>query len=158
MNIAIIGYGNMGKEIERAAKIKNINVKSIIDNADKNAGYEVINEKSMEDVDVCIDFTSPKAVVGNIKKIAGFSKNIVVGTTGWYGKINEVKQLKLMVDETHNYAFDFLEWKNSSELKKRWLAHTRQVCPRCDIPFVREYLGKHKRRTFYCNNCQVLYK
>lgn len=93
MNIAIIGYGNMGKEIERAAKIKNINVKSIIDNADKNAGYEVINEKSMEDVDVCIDFTSPKAVVGNIKKIAGFSKNIVVGTTGWYGKINEVKKI-----------------------------------------------------------------
>lgn len=68
------------------------------------------------------------------------------------------KQLKLLIDETHNYAFDFLEWKKKFELKKHWLAHTKTICPRCDIPFAKEYLGTHHRRTFYCNNCQVLYK
>lgn len=68
------------------------------------------------------------------------------------------KQLKLLVDETHNYAFDFLEWKKNYELKKHWQAHTKKVCPRCHIPLVKEYLGKTNRRTFYCDNCQVLYE
>lgn len=68
------------------------------------------------------------------------------------------KQLKLLVDETHNYAFDFLEWKKKFELKKHWLAHTKRTCSRCQIPLVKEYMGKHNRRTFFCNNCQVLYK
>jgi endonuclease-8 len=68
------------------------------------------------------------------------------------------KQLKAMIDETHAYAFQFLEWKKAFVLKKHWLAHTKKTCPRCHIPLVKEYLGKTNRRTFYCNNCQVLYE
>ena len=68
------------------------------------------------------------------------------------------KQLKLLIDETHNYAFDFLAWKKQFELKKHWLVNTRKICPRCNIPLEKDHLGKHKRRTFFCNNCQVLYK
>jgi endonuclease-8 len=68
------------------------------------------------------------------------------------------KQLKLLIDEDHNYAFDFLEWKKNYELKKHWLAHTKKICPRCNIPFIKEHLGKYKRRTFFCNNCQVIYE
>lgn len=68
------------------------------------------------------------------------------------------KQLNLLVKETRNYAFDFLEWKKAFVLKKHWLAHTKKICPRCNIPFVKAHLGKHHRRTFYCNNCQILYE
>ena len=68
------------------------------------------------------------------------------------------KQLKLLIDETRNYAFDFLEWKKKFELRKHWLAHTKKTCARCNIPLIKEYLGKYNRRTFYCNNCQVLYE
>lgn len=62
-----------------------------------------------------------------------------------------------MVEQARVYSFDFLEWKKKFVLKKHWLAHTKKICPRCNIPFIKKYLGKTKRRTFFCNNCQVLY-
>jgi endonuclease-8 len=68
-----------------------------------------------------------------------------------------VKQLNLLVKETHQYAYDFLKWKKKYELRKHWLAHTKKTCKRCNLPIIKEYLGKTNRRTFFCNNCQVLY-
>ncbi|MCE7059842.1 DNA-formamidopyrimidine glycosylase family protein [Dyadobacter sp. CY343] len=67
------------------------------------------------------------------------------------------KKLRELVDETRNYAFDFLNWKKENTLKKHWLAHTKKICPRCNIPFHKEYLGKSKRRSYYCESCQELY-
>lgn len=93
MNIAIIGYGKMGHEIERFARAKDITIRSIIDPTGNNANYKKINEESMADVDVCIDFTNPNAVTDNIRKISRFKKNMVVGTTGWYNNIDEAKNL-----------------------------------------------------------------
>jgi endonuclease-8 len=72
------------------------------------------------------------------------------------GKIPPVK-IKAMVKEARDYSFDFLEWKKAFELKKHWLAHTKKICPRCNIPLLKKYCGKTKRRTFFCTNCQVLY-
>ena len=59
------------------------------------------------------------------------------------------KQLNLLIKETRQYAFDFLEWKKQYVLRKHWLAHTKKICPRCDIPFTKAHLGKHQRRTFF---------
>jgi Formamidopyrimidine-DNA glycosylase len=73
------------------------------------------------------------------------------------GKI-PAKKITEMVRETSNYSFDFLKWKKANVLKKHWLAHTKKTCPRCNIPLVKEYLGKTNRRSFFCNNCQELYK
>lgn len=67
------------------------------------------------------------------------------------------RQFNMLVKEAHKYAFDFLEWKKKFELKKHWLAHNKQVCPRCNIPYTRAHLGKKHRRSFFCTNCQVLY-
>ncbi|MDB5193927.1 MAG: glycosylase/AP lyase, DNA-binding [Segetibacter sp.] len=67
------------------------------------------------------------------------------------------KKLNELIKEARNYSFDFLEWKKAYVLKKHWLAHTKKMCPRCDIPFVKQYLGKTKRRSYYCINCQVFY-
>lgn len=91
MKIAIIGYGKMGHEIEKVAKAKNI-AATTIDSHEANAQHKEINEKSMDNVDVCVDFTHPESVIANIKKAASFKKNIVVGTTGWYDKLNEAKK------------------------------------------------------------------
>jgi|TARA_B100001964_G_scaffold217686_1_gene257983 4-hydroxy-tetrahydrodipicolinate reductase len=91
MNIAIIGYGKMGHEIEKIAKAKGITLKTIDPN--DNADYKEINDESMKDIDVCVDFTHPDSVVENIEKISKFKKNIVVGTTGWYGNMDEVKKV-----------------------------------------------------------------
>lgn len=67
------------------------------------------------------------------------------------------KLLKHLVDEVRLYSFDFLKWKKAFELKKHWQAHTKKECPRCQIPLTKEHLGKTKRRTFFCSNCQILY-
>jgi|TARA_Y100000310_G_scaffold116452_1_gene115154 4-hydroxy-tetrahydrodipicolinate reductase len=91
MNIAIIGYGKMGHEIEKIAKAKGITLKTIDSN--NNADYKEINDESMKDIDVCVDFTHPDSVVENIEKISKFKKNIVVGTTGWYDNMDEVKKV-----------------------------------------------------------------
>ena len=67
-------------------------------------------------------------------------------------------QLNKLIKEAKNYSFDFLKWKKAFVLRKHWLAHTKKICPRCDIPFIKKYSGKTKRRTFFCENCQVLYE
>jgi endonuclease-8 len=63
----------------------------------------------------------------------------------------------LLIQEARNYSFDFLAWKKAYTLKTHWLAHTKKICPRCNIPFHKAYLGKTNRRSFFCNSCQILY-
>lgn len=73
------------------------------------------------------------------------------------GKLSS-RKLAEMIREVRDYSFDFLKWKKVYALRKHWLVHTKTICPRCQIPLIREHLGTHHRRTFFCNNCQVLYK
>ena len=72
------------------------------------------------------------------------------------GKIPTAKLNKL-IDETRIYSFQFLEWKRSYELKKHWLAHTKKICLRCNLPIIKKQTGLKKRRSFICANCQTLY-
>ena len=92
MNIALIGYGKMGREIERVAKDRNITIKRIFELHDNLHGIALMKE-SLHDVDVCIDFTTPVEVIKNIAAVAECGKNIVVGTTGWYNRLDEVKKI-----------------------------------------------------------------
>ena len=93
MNIAIIGYGKMGMEIEKAARDRGNYICSIIDPNNPSAQYREISKESVKDADVCIDFTHPDSAFNNIKKISELKKNIVVGTTGWYNKMDEAKNI-----------------------------------------------------------------
>ncbi len=67
------------------------------------------------------------------------------------------RKLSEMIREVRNYSFDFLKWKKAYVLRKHWLAHTKRTCVRCNIPLIKEYMGKQNRRTFFCERCQVLY-
>ena len=67
------------------------------------------------------------------------------------------RKLTSLVQEARNYSFDFLKWKKDFVLKKHWLAHTKKICKRCDLTYVKKYCGKTKRRTFFCEKCQVIY-
>jgi endonuclease-8 len=96
------------------------------------------------------------AGVGNIIKNEVLFR-IKVHPKSRIGRLPAAK-LSALIKEARNYSFDFLEWKKKFVLKKHWLAHTKKICPRCNIPLVKEYLGKTNRRSFFCNNCQVLYK
>ena len=67
------------------------------------------------------------------------------------------RKLTELINEARNYSFDFYEWKKVYQLKKHWLIHTKRKCPRCKIPAFKEYTGVKQRRSFFCNNCQILY-
>jgi endonuclease-8 len=67
------------------------------------------------------------------------------------------RKLGELIKQARQYSFEFLEWKKAFVLRKHWLAHNKRVCPRCQIPFTRQYLGTTDRRSFFCQRCQVRY-
>jgi 4-hydroxy-tetrahydrodipicolinate reductase len=91
VKIAIVGYGKMGKMIERAAESRGHQIALKLDEFN-NTNFEGITESNFRDVDVAIDFSVPSAAVPNIQKIASLGTNLVVGTTGWLDHLGEVKK------------------------------------------------------------------
>lgn len=73
------------------------------------------------------------------------------------GKIPS-EAIQKLIDESVIYSFQFLDWKKKNELKKHWLAHTKSMCVRCNLPLQKKYTGVKKRRSFFCNNCQQLHQ
>ena len=67
-------------------------------------------------------------------------------------------QLKLLIKEAHNYSFDFLKWKKEDVLRKNWLAYKKKICTRCNLPIIKTDTGKKHRSSYFCINCQNLYK
>lgn len=65
-------------------------------------------------------------------------------------------KLKLLIKEAQQYSFDFLKWKKENTLKSHWLIHTKKKCAKGHV-VKKEYLGKTKRRSFFCTTCQKLY-
>ncbi|MCS6805972.1 MAG: dihydrodipicolinate reductase C-terminal domain-containing protein [Acidobacteriota bacterium] len=92
MNIALLGYGRMGKLIEQRAISQAITVSLVLD-ATNNDQFQGVTPENLSGVDVAIDFSTPGAVVENIRRVAAAGVNMVVGTTGWYEHLDEVKQI-----------------------------------------------------------------
>lgn len=65
--------------------------------------------------------------------------------------------LERLVDEARRYSFEFLDWKKAFVLKQHWQVHTRSQCPHCGGPLTRAVLGRTRRRSFFCERCQLLY-
>ncbi len=63
-----------------------------------------------------------------------------------------------LIKEARNYSLDFLKWKRAYVLKKHYLVYTKKTCPRDHARIRKEYIGITKRRTFFCNKCQVVYR
>lgn len=85
MKIALIGYGNMGQEIERV--VKDGAKHEIVSISSESRGFD---EDGLKQADVVIDFSSPDAAMENIAKVLKLGKNMVVGTSGWYEHIDKV--------------------------------------------------------------------
>jgi 4-hydroxy-tetrahydrodipicolinate reductase len=86
MNIALIGYGKMGHEIEAAARERGDAIVEIYD-IDRLA-----DAASLKKADVCIEFSTPDAAVRNIQTAIEAGVDIVVGTTGWYNRLGEIRE------------------------------------------------------------------
>ena len=86
MNIALIGYGKMGKAIEEIALQRGhtIVLKIDVDNADE------FTKKNLAKADVAIEFTGPHSAYENVKKLMQFGTPTVCGSTGWLDKLDEI--------------------------------------------------------------------
>lgn len=87
MNIAIIGYGKMGKAIEEIAIERGHEVTLKI--TSKNVTD--FNFDNLKKVDVAIEFTNPELALNNINVCLDSNTPVVVGTTGWYADFDAVK-------------------------------------------------------------------
>ena len=88
MNIALIGYGKMGKEIEQIAISRGHSI--VLKVTSSNANTYSIDE--LKKADVAIEFSTPEVVINNINKCFEANVPVVVGTTGWLKHLEEVKQ------------------------------------------------------------------
>ena len=87
MKIALIGYGKMGHEVEKAAIARQHEIVVTIDNPQE---WEERFEK-LKQADVAIEFSQPDQVVGNINRCFDLHLPIVVGTTAWQEHFEEIK-------------------------------------------------------------------
>jgi len=104
MNIALIGYGKMGRAIEEIALKRghNIVLKTSIDNLEDNT------EENVRKADVAIEFTGPDSAYENIRLCIKAGVPVVSGSTGWLDKhFEEVKRYCQQVEGSFLYASNF---------------------------------------------------
>ena len=90
-NLAIVGYGRMGKLIEQLAPEYGFSVTLKLDEFN-NANREGVTRENFRGVDVAVDFSIPSAVRENAEAIAALGVNLVIGTTGWLEHVDTVKR------------------------------------------------------------------
>src|SRR3989337_3668508 len=103
MNIALIGYGKMGKAIEQIALERGHTI--ILKINDEN--LEDFTKENTAKADVAIEFTSPHSAFDNIKKIIGYGVPVVCGSTGWTERINEINDYCKEQNGSFLYASNF---------------------------------------------------
>lgn len=103
MNIAMIGYGRMGKEIEKIALDRGHKIGLIIDVTNP----EDLTFENLQKCDVAIEFTIPDSAVNNYMKCFEAGIPVVSGTTGWLDKKEEVYDACKKADGTFFYGSNF---------------------------------------------------
>ncbi len=90
MQLAIVGYGKMGRLIEQLAPEYGFEVALRLDEFN-NAGGAAITPQNFRGIDVAVEFSTPQTAVDNIEKLAALGANIVVGTTGWLAELQRAR-------------------------------------------------------------------
>ena len=103
MKIALLGYGKMGHELDRVALLQQHEIVARIDNLDdwKNCLEQI------RQADVAIEFSFPDQAVDNIYRCFELHLPVVVGTTAWYDRLDEVRQRCLKEHQSLFYAPNF---------------------------------------------------
>jgi 4-hydroxy-tetrahydrodipicolinate reductase len=91
MQILILGKGKTGSLVADVARERGYAVRSLDINDNQNAS--ALTAAALKSVDVVIDFTAPEAALENMRAVLALGSRIVVGTTGWYAHLEEMKTL-----------------------------------------------------------------
>ena len=97
MNIALIGYGKMGKSIEKLAIERGHNISAVVDLENQEKLFEL----SPNNTDVAIEFSNPSSAFHNIAACLRQKVPVISGTTGWLNKLSDIETLCT----THNGTF-----------------------------------------------------
>jgi 4-hydroxy-tetrahydrodipicolinate reductase len=124
MNIALIGYGRMGHEIESMAIARGHSILKIID-VDNAADLNPVNFKEVEAV---IEFSTPDSAFGNIVKCLEMKKPIVSGTTGWLKNFELASEICIKNSTSFIHSSNFsvgvnILFRLNSELAKMMEQH-----------------------------------
>ena len=103
MKIALIGYGKMGREIERIARERGHEIVAIIDMNEEDK----FQSPGFRSADVAIEFTSPESAFENYTRAFEAGVPVVSGTTGWLDKMDRVKEACEKEGKTFFYASNF---------------------------------------------------
>src|SRR5690554_3201606 len=103
MKIALIGYGKMGREIERIARDRGHEIVATIDMNEE----EKFHSDEFKSADVAIEFTSPASAFQNYIHAFEAGVPVVSGTTGWLDRIDQIKEACEKEGKTFFYASNF---------------------------------------------------
>lgn len=105
MNLLILGRGKTGSLVADVARERKHQVQ--IAGSAENANGEALSPERLGSVAAVIDFTGPHCVLANIEACVRAGKNMVVGTTGWYGEMAHVRNLVEKAGTGLVYAANF---------------------------------------------------
>ena len=91
MLILVLGKGKTGSLVAEVARQRGHGVRALDINENQHAA--ALTAPNLAGVDVVVDFTAPEAAVENIRAVLALGGRIVVGTTGWYKQLDELKAL-----------------------------------------------------------------
>jgi 4-hydroxy-tetrahydrodipicolinate reductase len=129
MKIALIGYGKMGKLLERFAQERGHEICITID-ADNASD---IRSERFKEADVAIEFSVPHAALEHIYDAFEANVPIVVGTTGWYDELAAVEQKCRAGNNTLLYASNFSVGVNVFFYVNKVLAKLMNRYPQYDV-------------------------
>ncbi len=129
MKIILLGYGKMGKEIEKIAIARKHQIVLKVD----EHNYTGITKEELSKGDVAIEFSTPQTVLNNIEKSFAANLPIVVGTTGWYDKFEEIKSACLKNNKSLFYASNFSLGVNLFFKVNKYLAEMMNNYPDYEI-------------------------
>jgi len=129
LKIAIIGYGKMGREIEKLAREAGYDPFVIVDNVDQ----WIEQSDKINQADVAIEFTAPDVVEQNIRKLADRNIPVVTGTTGWHEKYDQITDYVKKCNGTLFYASNFSVGVNIFFAVNEYLARIMKDYPRYRI-------------------------
>src|SRR2546423_3204423 len=90
MRLLILGRGKTGALVAEVASERGHQVRAF--SGAENTDARALTADNLREIEVVMDFTTPQSVVPNIRACLREGKNVVVGTTGWYVSLPEIRR------------------------------------------------------------------
>jgi 4-hydroxy-tetrahydrodipicolinate reductase len=105
MHLMILGRGKTGRLVAEVARTRHHQVQVLA--SGENPGAASLTPDRLRNVDMVIDFTTPRAALENVEACVHAGKNMVVGTTGWYEELSRVREMVERSGTGFLYAANF---------------------------------------------------